>query len=158
LSTGELLRDAQDQDTPLGRQAARFMRSGQLVPDDVVIGIVADRLTQEDCAAGCLFDGFPRTVPQAKTLDDLLLSRKMHLDLVLAIEVPQELLVDRLLARGRTDDNRETIRERFRQYDRLTEPLLDYYRGRGILRVIDGAGSPDDVFGRVRTAADAVVK
>jgi adenylate kinase len=157
LSTGEMLREAEEEGTPLGREAARHMQAGQLVPDNVVVGIVADRLSQKDCARGCLFDGFPRTLPQAETLDAMLAARNMPLDLVLALEVPEERLVDRLLARGRADDNRQTIRERFRQYNSLTEPLLDYYQSRGILRRIDGTGTPDEVFERIRQAVDLSV-
>jgi adenylate kinase len=152
LSTGEMLRDAED--TPLGRRAARYMLAGQLVPDDVVVGIVVDRLTGKDAERGCLFDGFPRTVPQAEALDRMLAQRAMPLDLVLALEVPAEKLIDRLVDRGRPDDDRDTIAERFRQYTALTQPVLDYYGCRGILRRIDGDAPPDDVFRRVRAAVD----
>jgi adenylate kinase len=158
LSTGEMLREAEQAGTPLGRKAAEHMRAGQLVPDDVVIGVVADRLNHPDCSRGCLFDGFPRTVPQAKALDEMLAARKMPLALVLALDVPAEKLVDRLLARGRMDDTRETIEERFRQYDRLTEPLLDYYRQRGVLRMINGDGTPEEVFDRIRPALELAAK
>src|SRR5688500_8605530 len=120
LSTGEMLRDAGRANTPLGREAVKYMHAGQLVPDDVVVGVVADRIVQKDCARGCLFDGFPRTVPQAESLDEMLTERKIPVDLVLALEVPQDRLVDRLLARGRADDERDTIEERFRQYNSLT--------------------------------------
>jgi adenylate kinase len=155
LSTGEMLRDAAQAKTKLGLQAARQMQAGELVGDEVVVGVVADRLADKDCARGCLFDGFPRTVPQAEALDRMLASRNMPLDLVLALEVPMERLVDRLLARGRMDDNRDTIEERFRQYDRLTEPLLAYYGRRGILRKINGEGTPDEVFDRVCEAVES---
>jgi adenylate kinase len=157
LSTGEMLRDAGRAGTALGAQAAKYMQAGQLVPDDVVVGIVVDRLEQPDCARGCLFDGFPRTLPQAKALDETLSAHDMPLDLVLALEAPEDQLVERLLARGRMDDKRETIHERFRQYTRLTQPLLEYYRQRGILRPIDGAGSPDAVFARIKGAVDAAL-
>jgi adenylate kinase len=155
LSTGEMLRDAARAETRLGLEAARHMQAGQLVPDDVVVGVVDDRLVDKDCARGCLFDGFPRTVPQAEALDRMLARRGMPLDLVLALDVPVERLVNRLLARGRMDDNRDTIEERFRQYDNLTEPLLAYYARRGILRMIPGEGTPDEVFARVQQALDS---
>lgn len=155
LSTGEMLRDAED--TPLGRRAARYMLAGQLVPDDVVVGIVVERLTGKDAERGCLFDGFPRTVPQAEALDRMLAERGIPLDLVLALEVPEQQLVERLSARGRPDDDRQTIAERFRQYNALTQPVLDYYARRGILRQIDGAAPPDEVFSRVRSAVDAAM-
>jgi adenylate kinase len=158
LSTGEVLREAADAGTPLGREAKEYMDAGRLVPDDVVVGIVADRLAEKDCAGGYLFDGFPRTEPQAEQLDRLLAECDMPLDLVLAIEVPEKELMNRLLTRGRHDDDRDTIRERFRQYTLLTEPLLNYYRGRGILWTIDGRGTPDQVFARIRNAVDSVAK
>jgi adenylate kinase len=155
LSTGEMLRDAAQAKTKLGLEAASHMQAGELVPDEVVVGVVADRLAGKDCARGCLFDGFPRTVPQAEALDRMLDRRGMPLDLVLALDVPVERLVDRLLARGRMDDNRDTIEERFRQYERLTEPLLAYYGRRGILRKINGEGTPDEVFGRVHQVVES---
>src|SRR4051812_47779416 len=154
LSTGEMLRDANEAGTTLGQEAVRYMNSGQLVPDEVVVGIVVDRLSEKDCARGCLFDGFPRTVPQAESLDQLLKEKRMPLDLVIALDVPEPLLVQRLLSRGRPDDDRETIRERFRQYNSLTEPLIDYYRKRGLLRQISAEGTPDEVFTKVRAAVD----
>jgi adenylate kinase len=155
LSTGEILRNADEAATALGREAARFMNAGQLVPDPVVLGIVVERIGEKDCLRGCLFDGFPRTVPQAEALDRLLAERQMPLDLVLALDVSEAQLVERLLARGRPDDDIETIRERFRQYNRLTEPLLDYYRRQGVLRQIGAEGTPDEVFAKVRNAVDA---
>jgi adenylate kinase len=157
LSTGEMLRDAARAQTRLGLEAARHMQAGQLVGDDVVVGVVAERLGSRDCAHGCLFDGFPRTVAQAQALDQMLERRGMPLDLVLALDVPVENLVDRLLARGRADDTRDTIEERFRQYNRLTEPLLAYYFRRGILRTINGEGTPDEVFDRVQQAVESVI-
>jgi adenylate kinase len=156
LSTGDMLRDAGRAGTPLGLEAARYMEEGQLVPDDVILGIVLERIDQDDCNPGCLFDGFPRTVPQAVALDKMLQERGKPLDLVLELDVNKDRLVERLLARGRADDNDRTIKERFRQYHRLTEPLVDYYRSRGVLHRIDGEGTPDEVFERIRTAVDAV--
>jgi adenylate kinase len=156
LSTGEMLRQAQDVGTEMGLEAARYMNAGKLVPDAVVVGIVGDRLEAKDCAHGCLFDGFPRTVPQAEALDGMLAERAKPLDLVIALDVAEPELVGRLLARGRPDDDPETIRERFRQYHRLTEPLLEYYRGQKILRQIDAEGTPEEVFARVRDAVDTV--
>jgi adenylate kinase len=157
LSTGEMLRDAESAETPLGLEAARYMRAGQLVPDDVVVGIVVERLADKDCAHGCLFDGFPRTVPQAEALDRMLADRGIPLDLVLAINVPESDLVTRLSSRGRPDDEPNTIAERFRQYAAMTEPLVEYYQGRGILRQIDGTDSPDRVFERIRRTVDSTV-
>lgn len=155
LSTGELLRDAGRKGTPLGREAAEFIKAGQLVPDSIVLQLVVEHL-DEVCAHGCLFDGFPRTVPQAEALDQMLAERGTPLDLVLALEVSEAKLIERLTARGRPDDDTETIRERFRQHNRLTEPLLNYYRSRGVLRMIDAGGTPDEVTDLIRKALDPV--
>jgi adenylate kinase len=154
LSTGEMLRDAVQAGTPLGLEAARSMQSGKLVSDDVVVGIVAQRLDGSDCKFGCLFDGFPRTVPQAETLDRMLHQRGDRIDLALELRVNPDALVQRLLARGRIDDQMETIGERFREYERLTQPLLDYYRRQGILRVINGDSSPGEVFAQIEAVID----
>ena len=132
------------------------MNAGKLVPDEVVVGIVRDRLGEKDCARGCLFDGFPRTVPQAEALDRMLTECRMPLDLVLALEVEEPQLVDRLLNRGRPDDDRETIRERFRQYHRLTQPAAGVLpSAEGLLQQIAAEGTPDEVFAKVRSAVDA---
>lgn len=155
LSTGEMLRDAEN--TPLGRKAAQYMLAGQLVPDDVVIQIVAERLSENDCQRGCLFDGFPRTVPQAEALDRMMAERGTPISLVIALEVPEQELIDRLIQRGRADDDPQAIAERFRQYTARTAPLLEYYRNRGVLRQVDAAAPPDAVFERIRDEVDSVV-
>ncbi len=149
LSTGEMLRHAEEEGTKLGHEAARFMHAGQLVPDEVVVGIIFDRLMAKDCERGCLLDGFPRTVPQAEALDGMLAERRTPLDMVVALDVPESLLEERLLSRGRADDDPGTIRERFRQYHDLTQPLLDYYQAKGILRRVNAKGTPDEVFDRI---------
>ncbi|HEY4234747.1 MAG TPA: adenylate kinase [Lacipirellulaceae bacterium] len=152
LSTGEMLREALYAGTSLGIRAAQFADVGKLVPDEVVLGIVVDRLEQSDCIQGCLFDGFPRTLAQAEALDGILAERGMPLDLVLALQVPDEQIFKRLAARGRADDKPETIKERLHQYRDLTAPLLEYYLRRGILRQIDGVGTEEEVFARVQQA------
>lgn len=156
LSTGEALRRAVTANTALGREADRFMKLGHLVPDDVVFGVVAERIVDKDCIPGCLFDGFPRTVPQAEAFDRLLIERRTPLDLVIALDATEPVLTERLLSRGRPDDKPDTIRERFRQYAEQTEPLLDYYRERGILRQIGAEGTPDEVFERIRATLGRV--
>lgn len=154
LSTGEILREAHEAGTELGREAASYFEAGKLVPDDVVVSLVAERLAQSDCLGGYLFDGFPRTVAQAKALDAILEAQGRPLDLVVSIDVPQDDVLRRLASRGRTDDNPETIQQRLDQYRALTEPLLDYYEHQGILRRVDGTGSPDEVFARIQHVVD----
>ena len=149
LSTGDMLRQAKEDGTKVGLLAAEYMDSGRLVPDPVVGSVVGERLSQPDCEPGCLFDGFPRTIGQAKSLDDYLKSIKKPIDLVLALNVDDEELIRRLLGRGRADDQPETIRQRLVDYQSQTRPLLDYYNDRGILRMIDGQGDADEVFERI---------
>ena len=154
-STGDMFRDACQQQTEVGKKASEYMQSGRLVPDSVVSQLVQERLSEADCQQGCVLDGFPRTLPQAKQFDRWVAEGYMPVTAVLAIEVDEAVLLDRLADRGRQDDSREVIRERFRQFDALTVPLLEYYRSRGVLRMIDGTGDIDEVFQRIdQTIAD----
>ena len=146
LSTGEMLRAGKQAGTDRGRLAARYMDQGQLVPDDLVVSIVNERLQEEDCNNGFLLDGFPRTLPQAHTLNELLEQRQAHINLVLEIKVEGQVLIERLLQRNRPDDTRETIEARLQVYQEQTSPLLGYYGERGILATIAGQGTPDEVY------------
>jgi adenylate kinase len=152
LSTGNMLRDAVQQGTTVGRLAAEYMHSGRLVPDPFVVQIVGERLQQPDCERGCLFDGFPRTLGQARSLDEYLEAAGTPLDAVIELRVNEDELVNRLLGRGREDDSIDTIRQRFRDYMTMTTPLLEYYRSTGLLRTIDGLGSTNEVFNAIRAA------
>ena len=152
LSTGDMLRDGRDAGSELGLMAAQYMNSGQLVPDELVVEIVDQRLQQQDCQNGYLLDGFPRTVPQADSLSELLQQRNTKLDLVLELNVAEEELIERLLQRKRPDDTRETIAERLQVYQKQTSPLLEYYSARGLLASIVGQGTPDEVYKRLREA------
>jgi adenylate kinase len=154
LSTGDLLREAHLAGTELGKQAASFFQVGKLVPDQVVVGVVAERLAQADCVDGCLFDGFPRTVAQAQALDAMLAEQGMPLDLVVELEIPHEVVFQRLASRGRPDDSVATAQERLGQYHSLTEPLAEYYDRQGILRRVDGTGSPEQVFERIKRVVE----
>lgn len=154
LSTGEILREAAAAGTDLGRRAAEYFSVGKLVPDHLVVSIVAERLAHADCLDGYLFDGFPRTLGQAQALDAILDEQTMPLDVVISIEVPSKVIYERLSGRGRQDDEVDTIRERLAQYQSLTAPLVDYYEQRGILRRVDGTGAPDEVFERIRQAVE----
>jgi adenylate kinase len=146
LSTGEILRAEVAHGSPVGHEAARIMAAGDLVPDDLITHIVERRLRRAHSPAGVLLDGFPRTVEQAKALDAMLAKDGRKVDFVIAIDVPENILVQRLIKRaaeeGRADDNRNAIAERMHEYRTLTEAVLDYYRGRGV-RVIEIAGVGD---------------
>ena len=152
LSTGEMLRAAVRAGTPEGLQAARAMEQGQLVPDPLIVGMVTRRLEARDCREGCLLDGFPRTLPQAETLDDLLERRAMSVDGVIELAVPRDELVRRMLARGREDDDPEIFSNRIASFEAQTAPLLDYYGRQGKLASIDGLGTADQIFERVKAA------
>jgi adenylate kinase len=154
LSTGEMLRAAVREGTPAGRQAAAFMEQGQLVPDPLIVGMVNSRLQQPDCRNGCLLDGFPRTLPQAATLDDVLERQAISLDGVIELAVPRDELVRRMLARKREDDDPEIFARRITSFEEQTAPLLDYYARQGKLASVDGLGDADEIFRRVQQAVD----
>jgi adenylate kinase len=155
LSTGQILRAEVAQGSEIGKEVARKMAAGDLVPDDLIVSIVRKRLPDAEAGHGVLLDGFPRTLEQARALDEMLSSEGHRVDFVIALEVPEQQLVDRILHRaaveGRPDDTREAIEERMREYHKLTEAVLDHYRKLGTpVKVIDGTGDPDAVFGRIR--------
>ena len=152
LSTGEMLRAAVRSGTPEGLQAAEYMAQGQLVPDPLIVGMVSRRLEMEDCRNGCLLDGFPRTLPQAATLDELLERRAMSVDGVVELAVPRDELIRRMLARKREDDDPEVFAKRITSFEIQTAPLLDYYARQGKLASIDGLGTANEIFGRVEAA------
>lgn len=156
LSTGDMLRAARDAQTEIGRKAEQYMSRGELVPDEIILGIISERLEQADCRAGYLLDGFPRTIPQAEGLDQLLQNKGTPLDVVLELRVPEDELFRRLAGRGRADDSPEVIRQRLVAYRRQTEPLLEYYRRSRLLKSVDGLGSVDDIFARIVAVLDAV--
>lgn len=154
LSTGDMLRAARDAKTPIGVKAEEYMSAGQLVPDEVIIGIIRERLAQDDAQGGFLLDGFPRTLVQAEALDAMLKDMGTSLDIVLELRVAEDELYKRLASRGRADDKPEVIRERLVAYSRQTEPLVGYYTTSGILKTVDGIGSVDDIFGRIEGFLD----
>jgi adenylate kinase len=183
VSTGDILRQAVKEGTALGLQAKPLMETGKLVPDELVIGLVAERLKRPDCQAGFVLDGFPRTVAQAEALDKMLASLGRHIDHVLALEVPLEMVVQRLSGRRccpkdlgiyhvseappktagvcdacggplvqRPDDREEVVRARQVTYRKDTEPVKAFYAQRGLLRAVDGTGTPELVFARIQAA------
>jgi adenylate kinase len=173
ISTGDMLRAARVAGTELGKKAEAFMNAGKLVPDEVVIGLVAERLQEADAQTGFILDGFPRTVPQAEALGALLEGRGTPLQAVVQIDVPRELLVERATLRRtdkrtgqiyhlkynppppgadlehRGDDQEETVKARLDQYDAMTAALLPYYQAKGLLQRIDGTGDPKGVTERM---------
>ena len=154
MSTGDILRREVASGTPLGKKVQRLMAAGDLVPDDLIVDVVRARLPEAEEGVGALLDGFPRTVRQAQALDAMLRDEGHRVNFIVALEVAEDVLVERLLHRaqleGRTDDNRETIAERMREYHKLTEAVLDHYRKQGVpVHQVDGTGSPDQVFDRI---------
>jgi adenylate kinase len=153
LATGDLLREARAEGTELGRRAGEYMDRGDLVPDDLILEMVCDAIARAGDEP-ILLDGFPRSVPQADALADALAEQERDLTAAVLIDVPDEMVVERIRERGqgRSDDNPETVRERLRVYHDETAPLAAYYDDRGLLRRVDGSGSPDDVYEQVRRA------
>ena len=169
LSTGDMLRAAVAAGTPIGLKAKDIMARGELVPDDVVVGIVADRIDQPDARNGFILDGFPRTVPQAEALDRMLAEKGLRLDAVIELKVDPDILVRRIenrveqmKLRGeplRADDNPEVLKQRLAAYEAQTAPLVAYYRGKGALRTVDGMASIADVAAAIgRALADAAFR
>lgn len=176
ISTGDMLRAARDAGTELGKLADGIMSAGKLVPDELVIRLVDERLAEPDAQRGFILDGFPRTVPQAEALDRLLSSRGSALNAAVDIRTPRELLIERATLRRtdvrtgqiyhlkynpppdsaqlvhRDDDREETVVKRLDAYDTMTAALVPYYEGKGLLRHVDGVGSPSDVATRIRRA------
>jgi adenylate kinase len=180
ISTGDILRAAVREGTELGKQAAEILKSGSLVSDEIMIGIVAERLDRPDAATrGYLLDGFPRTVPQAKALGDITVANERPIDVVIDLDVPRELVLDRLSRRRvcnvcqtnyvasgmerqpwicdncggdvvhRDDDTPDAINHRLDLYESQTSPLIEHYQDVGTLSVVNGVGHPDDVFRRI---------
>jgi adenylate kinase len=147
ISTGELFRQHIDADTEVGRTVKGILDSGQLVPDELTIDLVRDRLAESDTQDGFMLDGFPRNVRQADLLSKILSERDEKLDAVVELQVDENVLVDRLLSRGRTDDTEDVVRHRQQVYRSETEPLLDYYRD--LLVTVDGVGEIDEVTDRI---------
>jgi adenylate kinase len=159
IATGDILRSNADRGTELGRTASRYMDRGELVPDDVMIEMVLERLGEEDCGGGFVLDGFPRTVPQAEALGARLGELGRPLDAVVSLEVGEDELRDRLAARAEEqdraeDDDEGAIRRRLELFNRETEPLLDFYDGEGLLVGVEAEGDADEVSGRIAAALD----
>jgi adenylate kinase len=156
ISTGELLRAAVAAGTPLGLQAKAVMAAGNLVSDEIVLGMLEERFTQPDTRNGFILDGYPRNLAQANALDALLVKIGQPMDIAVQLDVDSELLVERLAGRaqaeGRADDSPEAVRNRLKVYEEQTAPVVDFYRNQGKLAHLDGVGSLDEVFTRILEA------
>jgi adenylate kinase len=153
LSTGDMLRAAVASGSELGQQAKAVMEAGKLMPDDIMVQIISDRISDPDCANGFILDGFPRTTAQAEALDRMLNEKGLPLDHVIEISVNDSVLIDRINTRvaetpeaeRRDDDNAETLKHRLEVYHEQTAPILPYYAGRGMLKKVDGMKQIDEV-------------
>jgi adenylate kinase len=156
ISTGDMLRAAVAAGTRIGLQAKAVMDRGDLVSDEIVIGVARERLSQPDARRGFVLDGFPRTTAQAEALDGMLLELGVPLEACVVMDVPSEELVSRLLQRatieGRSDDDEQTIRNRMLVYQRQTQPLVAYYDQQGLVRRVDALGTMDEVEKRIEEA------
>ena len=162
ISTGDVLRDNIRRGTELGKTAKGYIDQGQLVPDELIIDILAQVLDEnkDKGSEGVIFDGFPRTIPQAEALEQLLADRGTQIDAVVGLEVPEDELIQRILLRGkmsgRADDNEETARKRLEVYHNQTSPLKAYYEEQGKYRAINGLGSIDGIFDLIKAELDNV--
>jgi len=176
ISTGDMMRAARREGTPLGKKFDEYMSQGKLVPDSMVLELMKERLSKPDAAKGAIFDGFPRTVAQAEALDDLLAEMGRKIDAVVVLEVPLEDIIERVTGRRqdpasgqvyhvrynpppagldvvqRKDDTEEVVRTRFEGYEANTKPVLPHYEAKGLVKRVDGVGSLDEVTERIRSA------
>ncbi|HVV97315.1 MAG TPA: adenylate kinase [Rhodanobacteraceae bacterium] len=156
ISTGDLLRAAVKAGTPLGQKAKAVMEAGKLVSDEIVLGMLEERISKEDAKRGFILDGYPRNLAQCEALEALLARIGQPLDVAIKLKVPSELIVDRIAGRaaaeGRKDDTPETVRERLRVYAEQTAPVAEHFAKIGKLRIVDGVGEVDAVFGRILDA------
>jgi adenylate kinase len=158
IATGDMLRTAIAHETELGRKVKPIVESGRLVPDELMIDLIRERLTQPDCVDGFILDGFPRTMAQAEALDEMLAEIGRSLSIVFELQVPDDVAVDRLLRRaeleGRKDDTPEAIAKRIELYHRETAPLVEHYRAQGILVGIHGDRAVEEVYTEIQEALD----
>jgi adenylate kinase len=160
VAFGEVFSDHKERGTDLGRKAAEQIDAGELVPDEIVVSMARERLNEKDVSDGFLLDGFPRTVPQAEELETMLNEKGLSLDAAIYLQVPNDVVVERLSARSETedrdDDDEETVRNRLRVFDESTTPLLDHYREKNLLVEIDGVGDEEEVFARIEKALEGL--
>lgn len=163
LSTGEAIREEMRQGTELGKLAEKQMEGGRLASDELVLGIIEKYLEEHKDAPGVIFDGFPRTLPQAEAFDKMLTKIGESVTVMLALEVPEEVIVERILNRGKTsgradDQSVETIRNRVAVYEKQTAVVADYYKAQGKYQAVDGVGTIDEIFDRLSQGVDRLRK
>jgi adenylate kinase len=158
ISTGDSLRETAASASPLAMKIKEVMSRGELVSDDLLKEIVAERLQKPDCQKGFILDGYPRTTRQAHDLEEILETRALKLDTVLYIEVHGQELVTRLSKRGRADDKEKTIKNRLNIYESTTRPVLDFYKEKMLLQKVNGIGTVDQIFALIRNILDAIKK
>ncbi|WP_404403620.1 adenylate kinase [Pelagibacterium halotolerans] len=160
LSTGDMLRAAIKAETPLGLEAKAIVDRGDLVSDTIVSGIISERMDEPDCANGFILDGFPRTIAQAESLDDMLDAKGLKLDAVVEIKADPEILIERIINRARetggarADDNEDVLRKRLVVYNEQTAPLVSFYAKQGLLRSVDGMKPIDEVTASIKAAIE----
>lgn len=154
LSTGDIFRSAIKNETPLGVKVKSILDNGELVPDETVVDLVAEEIKKEKYNKGYILDGFPRTVPQAEAFDKILKENGQSLDAFLVLDVPNDELVSRILARneGRSDDTEEKVKTRLEVYKKETEPVMNHYRSQGLVQEIQGVGTVDEIFSKLMSA------
>lgn len=152
VSTGDILREAINNSTELGKKALKFVKSGGLVPDEIINEVVKERVQHTDCADGFILDGFPRNLAQSSFLEQILKEQESKLDVVLYLKTFQGEITSRLKKRKRLDDKADTIRRRFEVYEAQTKPLLEHYTKQRIIKNVDGNGTVDEVFERLKAA------
>ncbi len=159
LSTGNIFRNNIKNETGLGKKVKSILDAGELVPDETVVALVVDELQKPEYEKGFILDGFPRTIPQAEALDEFLSTQQnSKIDFFLNLEVPEQELIDRILSRaeGRADDTPDKIKKRLDVYHKETAPVLNYYKKQNLVKEINGVGSVDEIFGRIKEALDTI--
>ncbi len=162
ISTGEVLRNEIKEQTELGKLAEKYISQGQLVPDDVMVNMLDEFLTDNPDSSGYIFDGFPRTLKQGEAMDNMLKKQNKSIDVVISLDVDDDELIDRLLKRGkemgRDDDTLETIKSRLKVYYSQTEPLKEFYSNQGKLAQVKGTGTVEEIFSRIEKVIDNLNK
>lgn len=158
IATGDMLRKNIEDGTNLGKTAKSYMDKGELVPDSLVIDMLSERIQKEDCKNGFMLDGFPRTMEQAKELDKILAKLNHKIDAIIDIYASDEIIIKRLLNRGRADDNEETIKNRIKVFESQSKPVLDFYKDKVKIIKIESVGTPEEVYAKIKKELDVLKK